>query len=199
MCSDLNLKEKTLLQSQAFATGPSNLLNPSSWFMIRFPLKKFSSVAQKGEYTEGDMAKVSDLLGSRSDIYSLLENMTAHEAAKYLRERRVRAMAVCDNDGGILGVISQSDLSDKVAAENRHPDSVRVTEIMGKELIKVTTDTCLEECLSLMEEHGIYHLLVVDDRGKYKGMISAQDLLKVIASDYKARAELLESWAFPPI
>ena len=132
------------------------------------------------------MAKVSDLLGSRIDVYSLRENMTAHDAAKYLRERRVRAMAVCDEDGEILGVMSQSDVSDKVAAENRHPDSVRVMEI-------------IEECLHLMEQHGIYHLLVVDDGGKYKGMISAQDLLKVIASDYKARAELLESWAFPPI
>ena len=145
------------------------------------------------------MAKVSDLLGSRIDVYSLRENMTAHDAAKYLRERRVRAMAVCDEDGEILGVISQSDVSDKVAAENRHPDSVRVMEIMGKDLIKVSTETSLEECLHLMEQHGIYHLLVVDDGGKYKGMISAQDLLKVIASDYKARAELLESWAFPPI
>src|SRR5207249_1914453 len=115
---------------------PRNLLNYSSWFMIRFVIEKFSSVPQKGEHTEGDMAKVSDLLGSRSDIYSLREDMTAHDAARYLRERRVRAMAVCDNGGGILGVISQSDLSDKVAAENRHPDSVRVQEIMGKELIK---------------------------------------------------------------
>ena len=96
---------------------------------------------RRGEQTEGYMAKVSDLLGSRSDIYSLREDMTAHDAARYLRERRVRAMAVCDNGGGILGVISQSDLSDKVAAENLHPDSVRVTEIMGKELIKVTTET----------------------------------------------------------
>jgi predicted transcriptional regulator len=163
-----------------------------------FP-SRFANLAQRGEHTKGYMAKVSDLLGSRCDIYSLREDMTAHDAAKYLRERRVRAMAVCDQDGGILGVISQSDLSDKVAAENLHPDSVRVTEIMGKELIKVTTETSLEECLRLMEQHVIYHLLVVDDRGEYKGMISAQDLLKVIASDYKARAELLECWAFPPI
>src|SRR5438046_694081 len=67
---------------------PRNLLNYSSWFMIRFVIEKFSSVPQKGEHTEGDMAKVSDLLGSRSDIYSLREDMTAHDAARYLRERR---------------------------------------------------------------------------------------------------------------
>ncbi len=48
-----------------------------------------------------------------------------------------------------------------------------------------------------MEEHGIYHLLVVDDKGNYHGMISVQDLLRVIASDEKARADMLEDFISP--
>jgi CBS domain-containing protein len=47
-----------------------------------------------------------------------------------------------------------------------------------------------------MEKHGIYHLPVVDDRGAYRGMISVQDLLRIIASDEKARADMLESFIF---
>jgi predicted transcriptional regulator len=145
------------------------------------------------------MAKVSELLGSRTDIYFLQQDMTVHEAARYLREREVRSTAVCDKNGKVIGVVSQSDISDKVAAENLSPDAVNVREIMEKQLIQVTPETGLEECLHLMDEHNIYHLLVVDDLGKYYGMISAQDLLRVTASDHKARADLLESWAFPPI
>jgi CBS domain-containing protein len=145
------------------------------------------------------MARVSELLGSRTDIYSLHEDMSAHEAARYLRERGVRATAVCDKNEKVIGVVSQSDISDQVAAENLSPDAVYVTEIMQKELIRVTPETGLEECLHLMDEHNIYHLLVVDDFGKYYGMISVQDLLRVTASDSKARADLLESFAFPPI
>jgi predicted transcriptional regulator len=145
------------------------------------------------------MAKVSELLGSRTEIYSLQQDMTVHQAARYLRERGVRSTAVCDKNGKVIGVVSQSDISDKVAAENLGPDTVNVKEIMEKQLIQVTPETGLEECLHLMDEHNIYHLLVVDDFGKYYGMISAQDLLRVTASDHKARADLLESWAFPPI
>jgi CBS domain-containing protein len=145
------------------------------------------------------MARVSELLGSRTDIYSLQEDMTTHEAARYLRERGVRATAVCDKSGKVIGVVSQSDISDKVAAENLSPDALNVVEIMERDLIRVTPETSLEECLHLMDGHNIYHLLVVDDFGKYYGMISVQDLLRVTASDHKARADLLESWAFPPI
>jgi CBS domain-containing protein len=145
------------------------------------------------------MATVSELLGNRTDIYSLQEDMTVHEAARYLRERGVRATAVCDKTGKVIGVVSQSDISDKVAAENLTPNTVDVVGIMERHLIQVTPETGLEECLHLMDGHNIYHLLVVDDFGKYYGMISVQDLLRVTASDYKARADLLESWAFPPI
>jgi len=145
------------------------------------------------------MSRVSELLGNRTDIYSLQEDMTVHEAARYLRERGVRATAVCNKTGKVIGVVSQSDISDKVAAENLSPNTVNVERIMERHLIQVTPETGLEECLHLMDGHNIYHLLVIDDFGKYYGMISVQDLLRVTASDYKARADLLESWAFPPI
>jgi CBS domain-containing protein len=145
------------------------------------------------------MARVSELLGNRTDIYSLQEDMTVYEAARYLRERGVRATAVCNKAGKVIGVVSQSDISDKVAAENLSPNTIDVVGIMERHLIQVTPETGLEECLHLMDGHNIYHLLVVDDFGKYYGMISVQDLLRVTASDHKARADLLESWAFPPV
>ena len=55
----------------------------------------------------------------------------------------------------------------------------------------------LDECVRLMERHGIYHLPVVDEnRYVFDGMISVQDLPRVIASDEKARADMLESFLF---
>jgi predicted transcriptional regulator len=68
---------------------------------------------------------------------------------------------------------------------------------MTKELVTVTPDMALDECLRLMEKNGIYHLLVVDQAQKYYGMLSVTDLLQVIASDHKARADMLEAFIFP--
>ena len=141
--------------------------------------------------------KVINLVESRREVFSVTADTTVHEAARYLREKQIRAVGVRDSHGKLVGVVSQSDISDKVAAENKYPTSISVSEIMASELIIVPSETALDQCLRLMEKHGIYHLLVVDKNTGYRGMISMQDLLKVIASDQKARADLLEAYAFP--
>ncbi len=142
--------------------------------------------------------RVSDLIQSRQEVFSVREDMSVHEAARYLRDNRVRSVGVLDASGRLAGVLSQSDISDKVAAENKCPSWMPVSEIMSRGLIKVRPEMSLDECLRLMEKHDIFHLLVVDDSDRFLGMISVADLLKVIASDNKARADMFEAFAFPP-
>ena len=141
--------------------------------------------------------KVADLIASRRDVYFIAEDTTVHDAARYLRDKQVRAVGVCDPHGVLLGVVSQSDVSDKVAAENKCPAWMRVSEIMTRDLLVVQPDASLDECLRLMEKHGVFHLLVAEESGRFRGMISVADLLQVIASDHKARADMFEAFAFP--
>jgi len=140
---------------------------------------------------------VADLIVSRTEVFSVTDTATVHDAARYLRERQMRAVGVLDAQGKLLGVVSQSDISDKVAAENKCPAWMRIPEIMSTRLVTVAPETSLDECLHLMDRHGIFHLAVVDPQGGYRGLISVQDLLKVIASDQRARADMLEAYIFP--
>ena len=139
---------------------------------------------------------VLDLIGSRADVYAIRDDLTVHDAARYLRDRKVRSVGVLSAAGALVGVVSQSDISDKVAAENKCPAWMRVSEIMSTGLVSVTPDRSVADCLRLMEQHGIYHLLVVDGDGRYRGMLSVTDLLQVIASDEKSRADMLEAFLF---
>ena len=141
--------------------------------------------------------KVADLIGSRKEVFSILESLSVLEAAKYLREKQVRSVGILDENGKLVGVVSQSDVSDKVAAENKCPAWMKVSEIMSTDLLTVTPQVTFEECLRLMEQNGVYHLLIVGDAGKYLGMLSVSDLLKVMVWDEKARADMLESYVFP--
>ena len=143
--------------------------------------------------------RVRELIGGRTDVYSIRDDMTVHDAARYLRDRQVRATIVCDDKACPVGVIAQSDISDKVAAEHLCPSWTRVSEVMSTGLISVTPESSVEECVRLMEKHKIYHLVVVDHSGRSLGMISAQDVLRMVASDEKARADLLQAWAFPEL
>jgi CBS domain-containing protein len=141
--------------------------------------------------------KVADLIGSRKEVFAIPENKSVLDAAKYLREKQVRSVGVVDSSGKLIGVVSQSDISDKVAAENKCPAWLNVSEIMSRELVTVTPEVTFDESLRLMEQNGVYHLLILGEGSKYLGMLSVSDLLKVMASDEKARADLLESYVFP--
>jgi CBS domain-containing protein len=102
-----------------------------------------------------------------------------------------------DSNGKLVGVISQSDVSDKVAAENKCPAWMKASDIMTRELVTVTAEMTLDDCLRLMEQNSIFHLIVLDERQAFRGMLSISDILRVVASDEKARADLLESFIFP--
>jgi len=141
--------------------------------------------------------KVSELIGSRKEIFSITEETSVHQAAQYLREKQVRAVGVVGAEGKLSGVISQSDVSDKVAAENKCPAWMKASDIMTRELVTVTREMTLDDCLRLMEQNSIYHLIVLGEKQEFLGMLSISDILRVVASDEKARAYLLESFIFP--
>ena len=140
---------------------------------------------------------VRDIIATRREVYSVRDDSSVHDAARFLREKQLRAVGVMDAAGRLVGAMSQSDISDKVAAENKCPAWMKVSEIMTSQLVVVPPETPLDECVRLMEKHGIFHLLVVSEPAVFHGMISVQDLLRVIASDEKARADLFEAMMFP--
>jgi predicted transcriptional regulator len=142
--------------------------------------------------------RVADLIGSRSETYSILEDKSVLEAAQYLRAKEVRSAGVVNSSGDLVGVISQSDISDKIAAENKCPAWVKVSEIMSRSLLTVTPEMSFEESLKLMEQNSVYHLCVLERPGVFRGMLSVSDLLRVMATDEKARADMLEAYLFPP-
>lgn len=141
--------------------------------------------------------RVADLIGSRSEVYSLPEDKTVLEAAQYLRAKEVRSAGVVNQKGDLVGVISQSDISDKVAAENKCPAWVKVAEIMSRNLLTVTPEMSLEESLKLMEQNNVYHLCIVQQPEGFRGMLSVSDFLRVMASDEKSRADMLEAYLYP--
>ena len=141
--------------------------------------------------------RVGDLIGSRKEVYTVSEETSVHEVAQYLRAKEVRTVGVLGANGKLTGVISQSDISDKVAAENKCPAWMKASDIMTRELVTVTAEKTLDECLLLMEQNGIFHLIVLSQIGEFMGMLSVKDILRVVASDEKSRADLLEAFIFP--
>ncbi len=140
---------------------------------------------------------VRDIIKDRKEVYCISNQTTVAEAARFLKDRGIRATGVCNFSGKIVGVISQSDISDKVVAENFRPSDVNVQSIASTNLIKVTPDTDISTAMRIMQENGVYHLIVEDADGKFSGMVSMRDCNAMRVEEEKERAEIYKDYAFP--
>ena len=140
---------------------------------------------------------VSDVIRDREQVYCISNEMTVAEAARYLRDRGIRATGVCNLSGKIVGVISQSDISDKVVAENCMPAEVMALSVASQNLIKIPPEAECRAAMQLMRDKSVYHLIVEDAEGNFLGMISMRDCVSMSAEDDKERAEIYKSYAFP--
>src|SRR2546422_4066429 len=118
---------------------------------------------------------VQDIIKNREEVYCISNQTTAAEAARYLKDRGIRATGICNLSGKTVGVVSQSDISDKVVAENFRPSEVNVQSIASTNLIKVTPDTDVSAAMHVMQENAVYHLIVEDSSGRFSGMVSMRD------------------------
>lgn len=140
---------------------------------------------------------VQDIIRDREEVYCISNQTTAAEAARYLKDRGIRATGICNLSGKTVGVVSQSDISDKVVAENFRPSEVSVLSIASTNLIKVTPETQISEAMQTMQDKRVYHLIVEDAGGKFMGMVSMRDCVAMRAEEEKERAEMLRDYAFP--
>lgn len=140
---------------------------------------------------------VQDIIKHREEVYCISNQTTAAEAARYLKDRGIRATGICNLSGKTVGVVSQSDISDKVVAENFRPSEVGVLSIASTNLIKVTPDAPITEAMQTMQDKRVYHLIVEDAEGKFLGMVSMRDCVAMTAEEEKERADALKEYAFP--
>ena len=120
------------------------------------------------------MTTLRDLVKDRK-VYSVEANRSVLEAARYMMEHNVGAVAVLRN-GELAGILSERDIMNRVVAVGRTPGTTAVSEVMTANPRAVAADESIEECLFIMREFGFRHLPIVDGR-ELKGLVSLRDIL----------------------
>jgi signal-transduction protein with cAMP-binding, CBS, and nucleotidyltransferase domain len=107
-------------------------------------------------------------------------NSPVLDALSRMRRRYLNSLIVQKTaDSPEYGIITSTDICDKIVAQGRNPAKTRVLEVMTSPLISVSPDQTVFECAEKMSQHHIHHLPVVDEDGQVIGMISATDFLVV--------------------
>lgn len=103
-------------------------------------------------------------------------NTPVHRVAALMTARGVRAALVEAEGGEVIGIATDSDLRARVLARERDSRAA-VHTVMSAPLITVSDKTPVYEVLLRMEEHGVAHLAVADERGMVTGLVHNRDLL----------------------
>lgn len=120
--------------------------------------------------------RVRDVMSS--PVIESKEDETAQEIAKKMMRYRVGAVVVTDERGSPLGIVTKTDLVEKVIARNLRPDEIKAREIMNTPLETIDPEARIEDALRKMNRLRISRLAVVY-KNKLVGLISLKDILQV--------------------
>jgi len=106
---------------------------------------------------------------------------TVSYAMTLMRRRNIHSVVVAlEQTSHKFGIVTSTDVRDKIVAEDRNPANTRVREIMSGPIVTVDAASSLKECSTLMQEHRIHHLPVADEHGVLVGMISTTDIFTAV-------------------
>lgn len=128
---------------------------------------------------------------------SVTRNASFKELAARIFELGVSGFPVVDDDGKVIGVVSEADMLAKEAleggyhglrgmiaatvhrTERRKAGGVTASDLMTSPAVTITAEDTVEHAAALMYDRKLKRLPVVDASGRLAGIISRSDVLAV--------------------
>ncbi len=127
-----------------------------------------------------------------SDVWYVTPTTTTLDALKMLAEKDVGALLVIDQQK-VAGIISERDIVREIAELGDCRLNAPVETMMTKDVIAVTPDKTLEDCMAVMTANRIRHLPVVEN-DRLIGIISIGDVVKSLIEDREDLIHNLENY-----
>ena len=113
---------------------------------------------------------------------------TAQIAASLMANANIGAMPVIDEDGHLVGMISERDIANNFAKLGAEVTELTVADMLTKSVIFMGPNATLNDGFMTMRNHNFRHVPIIE-RGEVIGMISIRDILEQYAFDVGALAE----------
>lgn len=119
------------------------------------------------------------------------------DAARMMRDNHVGALVVVEKKAGgtrPIGIVTDRDIVvGVVAAPGVRPEALTVRDVMCAELATISESAGVFEAVEAMRDRGARRLPVVSEDGKLVGMLSLDDLLRVISAELAGLTEAVRA------
>lgn len=120
-------------------------------------------------------------------------NDSIADAATMLTENKVGALLVEDDNGKIVGILSERDIVGGMGPHGADLHDVRVSELMTADLIQCKPSDTVLQAMAMMTDRRFRHLPVFDD-DELVGFISIGDLVKCRIAEIQLEAEAMRQY-----
>lgn len=103
------------------------------------------------------------------DPIILSPNQTVQQARQVMEEQNVSGIPIIDGRK-LVGILTQRDL------KFLRDDTVKISEVMTKDIINAPADTTLEQAKDILQKHRVEKLLLVNEKGELAGLITMRDI-----------------------
>jgi CBS domain-containing protein len=120
------------------------------------------------------------------DPITVSVDASIEQAQEILRLNHITGLPVVDEEGTLVGVLSQSDLVwgpglHVATLLRKKPSGLRVGELMTSPAVTVELDVSVIEAARLMLQNRVHRLVAVDAAGRPVGVLSATDYVTLAA------------------
>ena len=98
-------------------------------------------------------------------------------AAKLLAERKIGALVVIGPDRRVIGIVSERDIVQQLAAHGPAALDLPLTEVMTRKVMTCSIADTISSVMERMTEGKFRHLPVVE-QGRLTGIVSIGDVVK---------------------
>jgi len=123
-------------------------------------------------------------LNKNRQILTISKDQSVMQALILMSEKNIGAIIIVDNNDFPIGIFSERDYARKIILKGKSSKDTLLDEVMTKELITITRDHGIDQCMEIMIEKKIRHLPVLENK-KIVGIISIGDVLKIMIKEQK--------------
>ncbi len=125
-------------------------------------------------------------------VWSISPEAMVFDAIQMMADKNIGALLVTEQ-GKLVGILSERDYTRKVVLKGKSSKQTPVREILSGDVIHVTPEHTVDECMRLMTEHRVRHLPVLSGE-QVTGIVSIGDLVNWIITAQHSTIQQLQSY-----
>jgi len=114
-------------------------------------------------------------------LFTIKSDNDVQQALEIMAHEKISSLPVVDDGGNLIGIISERDYIRKAIKQRKAPWEFKVVDLMTKDVLSVTRQDQLTECMNIMSSNAIRHLPVMENENLV-GIISITDVVRALRS-----------------